>query len=405
MLQTIFLTKRPLKNVNLRRIFAALMIMIVAFDHVLSVQAASPYAGSFAPWNFMNRASYADLPLSGAYFRSSSGKIPFIWAYQPSSSVSSLNPGRYKVKNYTAYLSAQLYAVPVTSYYEGQTTGTYVNDIYLTDANGDRLGTVFSATPTSQGSVLGTYYTQRYIDNIPAYKSGSSPVETSAKLSFYINLTGIEIDCSGILTGQYTLNFDITPSTGFSFWIFLDMSQFTLKPSNLQYIGTVTSNTADIADQLEKDREEDREDAGKVGSEAGSFVEQAMDLESKWAILWYPIKFTNSILDVFTGGSSSAVYTRAYGYISGYTYDEDSGMLQPVYSKVRVGSQGASITFPEFTLPYLDVKLWDSYEFDISSVKADFPVVFDAIYVVSSAIEVYAFVSFLRDKYEEVFGG
>lgn len=165
-----------------------------------------------------------------------------------------------------------------------------------------------------------------------------------------------------------------------------------------------------IANQQEQFRNEDRDNAQQAGNDASSFVNEMQGLESKWEILWLPIKFTSQVISVFSGGTSSANYISAYGNVEGYSYDESTGFLVPVYgSPIQTVADidvpgGASITFPAYTLPVLDLQIWDAYTFDLTSIKDDFPLLFDALYVVISILEVYWFIAFCRDKYHEVFG-
>lgn len=166
----------------------------------------------------------------------------------------------------------------------------------------------------------------------------------------------------------------------------------------------------DLVDNQEQYRQEDRDSAEQAGSDAGTLVEEMQTLKEKWAILWYPIEFTNSILSVFTGGSSSANYIAKYYNVKGYTYDDNTGYLVPIRDPVmtismyEANSSGSTITFPAYTLPILNVKLWDSYTFDLSFIKDSFPLVFDSLYVVVSCLEIFWFVSFLKNKFNEVFG-
>lgn len=143
-------------------------------------------------------------------------------------------------------------------------------------------------------------------------------------------------------------------------------------------------------------------------SDMSSMILEAKSLETKWDILWLPIKFTNQVINVFTGGTSSSTYNYMYGSVEGYTYDEETGFLIPVLGSYKPlpldDAEHAYITWPEYTLPVLDVKLWDSYTYDLAQVKQDFPLLFNAIYVVTTILELYWIVAFLRDKYEEVFG-
>lgn len=218
-------------------------------------------------------------------------------------------------------------------------------------------------------------------------------------------------------TVSFNISADIPLKNGISgiFYMIVESSivgPYVFCPSSVVVSKFVEGSTSvipsldDIKDELEDQRYEDRDDAEKAGSDSKSFVEDALDLENKWEILWFPIKFTNQILEVFTGGTSAAAYQDHYGTIVGYTYNDETGYVEPIIDKTRAVARagGTVITFPEFTLPVLDVKLWDSYDFDLSTIKDSFPLVFDSIYVAGSILEVYWFVGFLRDKYEEVFG-
>lgn len=162
--------------------------------------------------------------------------------------------------------------------------------------------------------------------------------------------------------------------------------------------------------QQEKEfREEDLEGASSAGDAMGTF---ASDLESgiynQWKILWFPIEFTETILSAFQG-SSGSTYSMRYDGITGYSYDSESGTLQPVYSKERSMpgipsvSSGTVLTFPEYTLPGLNVKLWDAYQYDLTILTVDYPLIFDALYVLCCVIESVWFVEFLHRKFMEVF--
>lgn len=182
---------------------------------------------------------------------------------------------------------------------------------------------------------------------------------------------------------------------------------------NWSYSDTGSANTNnnpivnELQNQISQDKEYhelDRSDATQAGQDMAGLGTQLETVKNKWAILWYPIEFTNSVFSAFQG-STSETYSRAYTGISRYTYDEKQGLLVPVYSKTREGpSEGTLITFPSYTLPVIDLQIWDEYTFDLSTVKDDFPLVFDMLYVVVTILEAYWFVSFLKSKFDEVFG-
>lgn len=180
----------------------------------------------------------------------------------------------------------------------------------------------------------------------------------------------------------------------------------TLSSDDIVASNSETGKLQDIQDTIEDQRDEDRDDAGKAGDDASGLVTDLdSGIKSKWEILWYPIKFTQQVLQVFTGGTASAYYQDQYGYVSGYTYNDETGCLDPVIDKSRASprSGGSVITWPAFDI--MGMQVWDSYDFDLAQIKSYFPALFDALYVGVSILELYWFVGFLRDKYEEVFGG
>lgn len=168
-------------------------------------------------------------------------------------------------------------------------------------------------------------------------------------------------------------------------------------------------NTQKILDQTEQFRNEDIGEANKVGKIATDFINNTQqEVKSKWEILWYPIEFTRQVLTVFTGGTTTRSYANKYNGVAGYMYSEKTGGLVPLIDlqNARFGpsSGGTTITFPAYTLPVLNVKLWDSYNFDFAQIKQDFPVLFNALYLFSGIAELYMFIAFLRSKYLEIFG-
>lgn len=169
-------------------------------------------------------------------------------------------------------------------------------------------------------------------------------------------------------------------------------------------IDKVTDSVDSLREQQESFRQEDTDSATGVQDTATSFVsDSASTVRDKWKILFYPIEFTNSLLSAFTGSSA---YSRSYNSISGFTYNDYDGSLVPVINLSRSSPiNGTVISFPSYTLPVLDIKLWDSYSYDLSTVKDSFPVLFNALYVVIGCLELYWLVSFLLDKYNSIFGG
>lgn len=174
-----------------------------------------------------------------------------------------------------------------------------------------------------------------------------------------------------------------------------------------------------ILDELKKGNEQDKEfhdeeieEAKKVGSQIEGFASNLEStVRSKWAILFYPIEFTTDLLSVFTDGTSSAVYRDSYSSVSGYRYDEDVGFIVPVLASSRADPDdvvdvpsGTVLHFPGYTLPVLDVELWEGFGYDLADLPDQFPFLFNSLYVIETILMFWWLVGFLRDKYEEVFG-
>lgn len=168
-------------------------------------------------------------------------------------------------------------------------------------------------------------------------------------------------------------------------------------------------NTQKILDQNSQFRDEDRAEAEGIGKIAKDFLDtNTAKVKNNFAILWEPIAFTQRVISVFSGGTKSSVYSRYLDGVVGFTYNPETGCLDPIIDtspKSRYGkaSSGTTITFPSYTLPVLNVKLWDEYTFDIASVKDSYPVLFNAVYVVSGCLCLYWFLGYLSDKFEEVY--
>lgn len=168
-------------------------------------------------------------------------------------------------------------------------------------------------------------------------------------------------------------------------------------------------NTQKILDQNSQFRDEDRAEAEGIGKIAQDFLDTNVSkARSNFSILWEPIAFTQRVISVFSGGTRSDTYSDYLDGVVGFNYNPDTGCLDPILDlgpKSRYGkaSGGTTITFPSYTLPVLNLKIWDSYTFDLKTVKDNFPVLFNAIYVVSGCLCLYWFLGFLSDKFEEVF--
>lgn len=245
------------------------------------------------------------------------------------------------------------------------------------------------------------------------YSTGGSISNEYSVMDIYIRFIDLPID--GVYSAQFNLDFyleyknnTLSSDPGYprikSYWYMLHANEVVFN-FNTDWIqqGSVPGNVSDIADQIEKDRQEDRDNAGQAADDATDLVSNLdTQIKSKWEILWYPIEFTQSLLGVFTGSTARSISNSG---VVGYTYNDQDGTLQPIYDFARSAvraTQGTTITFPAFSI--MGMQVWDAYDYDLAQVKNDFPALFNAIYVVVSVLELYWFVGFLRDKYEEVFG-
>lgn len=357
---------------------------------------------------------------AGTSFMSYPEMMYLDYLQQPSSTSTS-----YYGKSYSVYR----FRIPL--YFE---YGPYGNSLRSLDGNVNDLSFTVSINTASAGynGPLTLTPINFYIDGLDDYARITFNDDGFGKpISNYLFVPGEASD-----RATHTALFEIrSPAVQFhsgrsaTFYICLDMAattgglgltDFGDKPvtlsvkssSGINLSSTIVSNTSisadvsDIKNSIITNRNEDKSDATQAGADATSLVSQMNGLRSKWSILWYPIEFSNRLLNVFSSGSAASVYVNSYDQIMGYRYCEDTGYLVPVYdlsrsSSTRVG-QGASITFPSFSI--LGETVWDSYSFDLTQVKVWFPELFNLLYVAISILELYWFVSFLRDKYEEVFG-
>lgn len=175
-----------------------------------------------------------------------------------------------------------------------------------------------------------------------------------------------------------------------------------------QVLDEIKDNTGQIAQQQQDYHDQDKNDATNAGSEMQGMATDLETVKSKWEILWYPIEFTNRVMGAFQG-SSSRQYQAVYSNVSGYQYNDDLGILEPVYMDARSraaprANSGTVIHIPAYTMPVLNVQVWEGADYDLAELKSQFSDAFNLLYVVVTVLEVMWFVGFLRDKYEEVFG-
>lgn len=218
---------------------------------------------------------------------------------------------------------------------------------------------------------------------------------------------GFQYNASWGNSATYHMTFTVTSLAGSQGVVYFggDITNFyDIEYRNyFQSIHNVEQSVDDLATQEQQHFEQEVNQAQQGVSDVSSSISEMQSLETKWSILWYPITFTTNLLDIFkNGSSSSAFYTRA-GRISGYKYDPDTGTLYPVYSRARDTGGGAVIKFPAYTLPILDVQLWEEFEYDLSTLRTDFPELFAATDTAIVIIELLWVVAFLRTKYYQVF--
>lgn len=202
--------------------------------------------------------------------------------------------------------------------------------------------------------------------------------------------------------------------------MYIDLTSVGVSGSSdlVSYNNNNRDKTQDLINQQEEFHQQEIDTSTQTGVNANELVTSLNSLSSRWEILWYPITFTTNVWGAVSGTgvntTPSAKKAPAMTTLTGYRYDDNVGGLVPVYSRRKAPSangassnswgSGSTITFPSFTLPVIGVKCWDSYSYDLAEVKEQLPVLFDALYVFISMLEVVWFVGFLADKYEEVFG-
>lgn len=177
-------------------------------------------------------------------------------------------------------------------------------------------------------------------------------------------------------------------------------------------LSLVDASVNKITSTLEQDKQDNINAATEKGNELTGMATQIKNTaETSWDALSFPIDFTNQVFQVFSGGTSSAAYTRAYGDVLGYRYNSDTGGLEPIYRRYRDGiprvTGGTTITFPAFSLPVPGVgtlQLWDSYEFDLSVISGYLPALFDALHLIIGILLIYWVIGYLIDLGHDIIG-
>lgn len=177
-------------------------------------------------------------------------------------------------------------------------------------------------------------------------------------------------------------------------------------------LSLVDASINKITSTLEQDKQDSLNAATEKGNELTGMATQIRNTaETSWDALSFPIDFTNQVFQVFSGGTSSAAYTRAYGDVLGYRYNSDTGGLEPIYRRYRDGTPrvagGTTITFPAFSFFVPGVgtlQLWDSYEFDLSVISRYLPALFDALHLIIGILLIYWMIGYLVDLGHDIIG-
>lgn len=308
-------------------------------------------------------------------------------------------PGGVDTLGNTAYYD---FSIPLTIYCNhGKKSASYIDTVYFEFRIDASESCVLSDAYIDSDYV--SLYSYTSLSN--KFKKGSNTVGFT--LSFY------DLPFTYSFSQNFYLHLRLSKPVGQAWGIDLNgyitfnvycPTKFNISSDNLNDMSLI-GGVNDIGDTLDQQREEDRQDAEQGGEDAADLVTNLDGtIKSKWAILWYPLEFTQRVASVFGAGTSSASYKATYADVVDYRYDESSGYLVPVRDPVRAQARagGTIISFPSFTM--MGMQIWDSYDFDLSQLKSWFPELFNLLYVAVSILEVYWFVSFLRNKYDEVFG-
>ena len=350
------------------------LICFLSLFFVMPVRAADTYTFTISA-----RDNFYDFPAGG---QGQSGVYPADSGYYFSNYQSAFHGQNASGYNSIILKDVSLSAVP--------STAIVFSDITLCVVVNNTLYEIYPNGVIASGNNRSFYFDDIYL---PIDMDNS---EGDLNMTYYIR---------GYLNNAVTSFPDFsTIAETFTLTLTYDLSTFS-------YGGDSTDQL--IQDQIDQDKafhDQDKNDATTAGNDVAGAATELDDLKSKWEILWYPIEFTNDIMAAFSG-SNNARYRSRYAGVVGYSYDDSSGFLVPVYSAstladgdIPASPGGTVITFPSYSLPVLNVKLWDSYSYDLSQLTSQYPVLFNAIYVIITILEVYWFVGFLRDKYEEVFG-
>lgn len=176
-------------------------------------------------------------------------------------------------------------------------------------------------------------------------------------------------------------------------------------------LSLIDRSVQNVTNELKRQADETLSSVQKGHDIMGMATQAVGEVRTKWDALLVPLDFTRQIFEVFSGGTQSAAYTESYADVLGYKYNTKTGGLEPIRRRYRQdvprAVSGTIITFPSFTLNVPGVgglKLWDEYNFDLATIKQGFPVIFDAIYLISGVLMIYWVIAFLIHCFEDIIG-
>lgn len=172
----------------------------------------------------------------------------------------------------------------------------------------------------------------------------------------------------------------------------------------------VDNTTAELKRQADENIRAANEKPNEI---AGLVSDMESEFKTRWSAFSFPIEFGNRIFDLFKG-TSSASFARMYGDVIRYSYNKDTGKLEPVRApNARLAAQeravtGTRVTFPSFDLPMPggnEYRLWESFTFDMAELVDWLEPLFDALYVASGILMIYWCVDDILDMFSEIIAG
>lgn len=172
----------------------------------------------------------------------------------------------------------------------------------------------------------------------------------------------------------------------------------------------VDNTTAELKRQADENIKAANEKPNEI---AGLVSDMESEFKSRWSAFSFPIEFGNRIFDLFKG-TSSASFARMYGDVIRYSYNEDTGTLEPVRApNARLAAQeravtGTRVRFPAFDLPVpggKEYRLWESFTFDMAELVDWLEPLFDTLYVVSGILMIYWCVDDILNLFSEIIAG